>query len=61
MTKESYGYDVSDVVYITYAGTTEFVEEDIVTVYGTVKGSHTYEPQAGHQITLPHIEAEFIE
>lgn len=61
VTKDSYGYDYNDVVYVTYAGTTPFVEEDIVTVYGTVQGSHTYESQAGHQITLPHIEAEIIE
>lgn len=61
VTKDSYGYDFNDVIYITYEGTTEFVEDDIVTVYGTVEGSLTYESQAGYQITLPHIEAEIFE
>ncbi|MBO1912063.1 hypothetical protein J4G37_45625, partial [Microvirga sp. 3-52] len=61
VTKKSYGYSSNDVVYVTYTGTTPFVKEDIVTVYGPVKGSHTYESQAGYQITLPHVEAEFIE
>lgn len=59
VTKDSLGYN--GVIYITYVGTTSFVEEDIVTVYGTVKGSKTYESQAGHQITLPLMEAEIIE
>lgn len=61
VTKESYGYNFNDVVYITYAGTTEFVDEDIVTVYGTIMGSYTYESQAGYNISLPHIKAEIIE
>ncbi|MGM8216484.1 hypothetical protein ACLIA0_13015 [Bacillaceae bacterium W0354] len=61
VTKDSYGYDLGEVVYITYEGTTPFVEEDVITVYGTIKGSHTYESQAGYHITLPHMEAEIIE
>lgn len=61
VTKESYGYSYNDVIYITYDGTTEFVDEDIVTVYGLIKGSHTYESQAGYQISLPLLEAEIIE
>ena len=61
VTMDSYGYDFNDVVYITYDGTTSFVDEDEITVYGTVKGSHTYESTAGYEITLPLIEAEIIE
>jgi hypothetical protein len=61
VTKDSNGYDYDDVIYITYVGATPFVEDDEVTVYGIVKGSHTYESQAGHQITLPLMEAEIIE
>jgi hypothetical protein len=52
---------VNDVVYVTYEGTTPFVEDDVVTVYGTVKGSNSYESQAGYNITLPHLVAEIIE
>ncbi|MCP3764570.1 hypothetical protein NLX67_19705 [Domibacillus sp. A3M-37] len=61
VTKDSFGYDINDVLYITYDGTTPFVDEDVVTVYGNIMGSYTYESQAGYQITLPHIEAEFID
>lgn len=61
VTKDSYGYDFNDVIYITYNKTTKFVDEDVVTVYGTVLGSHSYESQAGYNITLPHIEADIIE
>ncbi|MCY9290852.1 hypothetical protein MOF05_21110 [Bacillus haynesii] len=61
VTKTSYGYDFNDIVYITYDGTTPFVEEDKITVYGTIQGSYTYESTAGYQITLPHIEGEIIE
>lgn len=47
-TKDSFGYDYDDFIYITYVGTTPFVEDDIVTFYGIVKGSHKYESQGGH-------------
>lgn len=58
---DSYGYDFNDVVYVTYQGTTTFIEEDVITIYGTVQGSHTYESTAGHTITIPLIEADIIE
>ncbi|MFF2501137.1 hypothetical protein [Peribacillus sp. NPDC058075] len=61
VTKGSYGYDFNDVVYVTYQGTTTFIEEDVITVYGTVQGGHTYESTAGHTITLPLIEADIVE
>ncbi|HFK1499682.1 tcdA-E operon negative regulator [Bacillus sp. UMTAT18] len=61
VTKEAYGYNFNDIVYVTYDGTTQFVDKDVVTVYGRVMGSHTYESTAGYQITLPHIEAQIIE
>ncbi|MFV5911917.1 hypothetical protein [Bacillus cereus] len=61
VTKESYGYNSNDIIYVTYDGTTQFVDKDIVTVYGRVLGSHTYESTANYKITLPHIEAKIIE
>lgn len=61
VTKDSYGYDFNDVVYVTYQGTTTFIEEDVITIYGTVQGSHTYESTAGHTITIPLIEANIME
>ncbi|MBX0313292.1 hypothetical protein [Planococcus glaciei] len=59
--KDVYGYDFNDVIYITYDGTTEFVDEDVITIYGTVIGNYTYESQAGYNISLPHIEADIVE
>jgi hypothetical protein len=49
-----------DTIYVTYDETTSAVEEDTITVYGEVYGSYTYESQAGWQITLPKIEAKYI-
>ncbi|QEY22433.1 hypothetical protein D0S48_18205 [Psychrobacillus sp. AK 1817] len=49
VTKDSYGYDYNDVDFITYEGTTPFVEEDIISVYGTIMESHTYQSTAGYQ------------
>lgn len=60
VTPGSYGY-WTDTVYVTYAGTTPAVEDSIIVVYGTIGGSHTYESQAGYQITLPLIEAKYID
>ncbi|MBM7095742.1 hypothetical protein JSY36_08250 [Bacillus sp. H-16] len=61
VTEKSFGYSSSDVIYVTYDFPTPFVKDDIVTVYGSVEGSHTYESTAGYNITLPHIKAMFIE
>ncbi len=56
------GYDIwTDTIYVTYAGTTPAVEDNIITVYGTVKGSHTYTSQANYEITLPLVEAKYID
>ncbi|MED2972858.1 hypothetical protein P4361_11555 [Fictibacillus sp. B-59209] len=61
VTKASYGYDINDIVYVTYSGTTPFIKDDTVTVYGTIEGSLTYKSQAGFEITVPHLEAETVE
>lgn len=61
VTKTSYGYSSSDIIYVYCIGTTPFVKGDIVTVYAGIEGSYTYESQAGFQITLPLLFAEIIE
>ncbi|WP_338452531.1 hypothetical protein R4Z09_12010 [Niallia oryzisoli] len=61
VTKESYGYSYNDLVFVEYAGYTDFVEGDIVTIYGTVYGSYSYESQAGYNISLPGIIADSVE
>ncbi|RBQ23681.1 hypothetical protein ALNOE001_07370 [Candidatus Methanobinarius endosymbioticus] len=52
----SYG----DIIYITYTGTTEAVEGDVITVYGTVYGTYTYTSQVNYQISLPRIDGKCI-
>lgn len=61
VTKTSYGYDPNDVIFIEYPGYTDFVDNDIVTVYGEIYGSYSYESQAGFNISLPGLIADTVE
>lgn len=62
VTKDPYiGWDFNDIVYVEYLGTTSHVEDDVVTIYGTVSGSQTYTSQAGWEITVPGVVASYIE
>lgn len=61
VTKSSYGYDFNDIVFVEYIGLTDFVEEDVITVYGTIYGEFSYTSQAGWEIALPGMLAESIE
>ncbi|MET3507013.1 hypothetical protein [Halalkalibacter oceani] len=61
VTESSYGYDFNDIVWVEYEGYTDFIDEDIVTVYGTIMGSHSYTSQAGWEITVPALLADIIE
>lgn len=61
VTKESYGWSLSDVVYVEYQGHTDAVQDDVVTAYGQLTGSKTYESQAHFQITIPSMTACVIE
>ncbi|MGD6843089.1 hypothetical protein ACQCVH_11280 [Bacillus infantis] len=61
VTKTSYGYNPGDLIFIEYEGYTDFVEEDVVTIYGEVYGKYSYESQAGYSISLPGIVADIIE
>lgn len=60
VTKDSYGYSYDEIIFIQYDGLTEFVEEDVVTVYGTVYGSHDYTSQAGYELSIPGVLADEI-
>lgn len=61
VTKDSYGYDFNDVIFVEYAGITDFVEEDVITVYGEIYGEYSYTSQAGWEIAIPGLLAESIE
>lgn len=55
--------DPNEVIYVEYNDDfgTEAVRGDQVTVYGTITGSVTYDSVAGYSITIPSMEALFIE
>ena len=62
MTKDEYGY-YDDTIYATYTysdGENKILEDDIVTVYGTCKGSTSYESIFGATVTLPEIEIKYL-
>ena len=59
VTDEGYGF-WTDNVWIDYDGTIEGAEEDIITVYGVVKGSVSYETQAGGETYVPRVKAEYV-
>jgi hypothetical protein len=60
VTPGSYGF-WSDTVYVTLAGTTPAVTDSIVVVYGTIGGSYTYTSTANYKITLPLINAKYVD
>lgn len=61
VTKESYGWSISDIVYVEYQNHTDAVKDDVVTVYGQLTGTKTYESQAHFNITVPSMTACVVE
>lgn len=60
ITKEN-GY-YSDTVYVRYIiGGDRILEDDIITIYGTAMGEVSYTSILGAEITLPYIEAEYVD
>lgn len=64
ITKNSYGY-YSDTVYVYYPMKSKdgdrILEDDIITIYGKLAGTETYTSVLGSEVTLPKINAEYIE
>lgn len=61
VTKDIFGWSVSDVVWVDYKNKTDILNEDIVTVYGVLTGNKSYTSQANFQITVPTMVACVIE
>jgi len=36
------------------------LEDDIINMYGTIKGTKTYETVMGNDMTIPYLEAQYI-
>ncbi len=61
VTKDEWGYNYDDVIYIEYSGLTDYIEEDIITVYGEIYGEYSYTSQAGWEISIPALIADSFE
>lgn len=64
VTYNSYGYGYGswdDSVAIFFDGTFDAYEDDIITVWGEVKGSYSYESVAGYNITIPSVNAKHVQ
>ncbi len=61
VTETDFGWDYDDAIYVEYDGYTDFVEDDVVTVYGEISGPYSYESVAGWEITIPGVYAQIIE
>lgn len=54
----------SDTVYVEYTrkndSESRILEDDIINMYGTIKGTKTYETVMGSEMTIPYLEAQYI-
>jgi class 3 adenylate cyclase len=50
-----------DSIFLWYEGTTAALENDIIQVWGEVRGSYIYTSAAGWRITLPLVCVEYVE
>lgn len=62
--QDQYGW-WEDTIYVDYTrkddNESRVLEDDIVTVYGEIKGIKNYIAVFGNQISIPHIKAEYID
>lgn len=54
-------YLCSDTIYVVYYGSESFIEDDMVSMWGTMDGTQTYTSVLGSQITIPKFEAKYME
>lgn len=56
------GYGIwDDNVWVDISGAIKSAKDDMITVYGVVKGSKSYETQIGGQTYVPQIKAKYVE
>lgn len=60
VTDEGYGF-WTDNIWVDYPGTIKGAEDDIITVYGTIEGSKSYETQIGGETYVPQMTAKYVE
>lgn len=68
VTKDEYGY-YDDTIYVEWADEDKnndpaaekrFIEDDIITIYGELGGTETYESTMGGNVTIPKLYAKYI-
>lgn len=57
----SVGYLCTDTIYVVYYGSESFIEDDMVSMWGTMDGTQTYTSVLGSQITIPKFQAKYME
>jgi hypothetical protein len=60
VTDEGYGF-WTDNIWVDYDGEIDSAEDDVITVYGTVTGSKSYETQIGGETYVPQIKGKYID
>lgn len=59
------GYLYSDTIYVEYKykddNEDKILEDDIVTLYGTLNGTKTYTSIVNSDVTVPYLKAEYVE
>lgn len=56
------GYDIwDDNVWVNYSGSIKSAEDDVITVYGKIDGSKSYETQIGGETYVPEMTAKYID
>lgn len=60
VTDEGYGF-WTDNVWVDYDESIQSAEDDVITVYGEITGSKSYETQIGGETYVPQMRAKYIE
>lgn len=53
--------EYDDIVGVVYSDSNDIVEDDYITVYGYVAHDYSYTSQANYEITIPCIDAKYID
>lgn len=54
-------YFCDDTIYVIYTGTDNFIEDDMVKLWGEMNGTETYTTVLGANVTIPKFNAKYIE
>lgn len=55
------GYSCPNTIYVTYYGDKNFIEDDMIKMYGTMEGTQTYTTIMGASVTVPKFSASYID